>query len=50
MPKNLTTRKLYIAAPRSNAESKTVIKKFNEGLAAIKNDGTYQKILESYSF
>lgn len=50
LPKNLTTRKLYIAAPRSNAESKTVIKKFNEGLAAIKNDGTYQKILESYSF
>ncbi len=47
---NLTTRNLYIAAPVANKESKTIINKFNQGLAAIKKDGTYQKILNSYTF
>lgn len=50
LPKNLTTRKLYVAAPIANAQSKTIIKKFNQGLAAIKKDGTYQKILDSYTY
>lgn len=50
LPKNLTTRKLYIAAPIANPQSKTIISKFNQGLAAIKKDGTYQKILDSYTF
>lgn len=50
LPKNLTTRKLYIAAPIANPQSKAIISKFNQGLAAIKKDGTYQKILDTYTF
>jgi len=50
LPKNLSTRKLYIAAPIENSESKKIIAKFNQGLAAIKKDGTYQKILDEYTF
>ena len=50
LPKHLATRHLYIAAPVSNAQSKTIIAKFNQGLAAIKKDGTYQKILNEYTF
>ncbi len=50
LPNPLTSRKLYIAAPIANAQSKTLIKHFNKGLAAIKKDGTYQKILDEYTF
>lgn len=50
LPKPLSSRKLYIAAPIENAASKTLIAKFNQGLAAIKKDGTYQKILDEYTF
>lgn len=50
LPKPLSSRKLYIAAPKANAESKNLIAKFNQGLAAIKKDGTYQKILDEYTF
>jgi polar amino acid transport system substrate-binding protein len=50
LPKHLSTRNLYVAAPLANKQSKAIIKKFNEGLAAIKKDGTYQKILDSYTF
>ena len=49
LPKNLSRRELYIAAPVANPKSKTIIEKFNQGLAAIKKDGTYQKILDSYN-
>lgn len=47
---HLSSRNLYIAAPIANAQSKTLIRKFNQGLAAIKKDGTYQKILDEYVF
>ncbi len=50
LAKPLSSRQLYIAAPIENAESKTIISKFNQGLAAIKKDGTYQKILDEYRF
>jgi polar amino acid transport system substrate-binding protein len=50
LPKPLSSRKLYIAAPIENAGSKVLIAKFNQGLAAIKKDGTYQKILDEYTF
>ncbi len=50
LSKPLSSRKLYIAAPIANAQSKTLIKQFNKGLAAIKKDGTYQKILDEYTF
>ena len=50
LPKHLTSRKLYLAAPKANTESKTIISKFNEGLAATKKDGTYQKILDGYTY
>ncbi len=47
---NLTTRHLYIAAPKENENSKTIISQFNQGLAAIRKNGTYQKIIESYEY
>ncbi|MCU7836264.1 MAG: transporter substrate-binding domain-containing protein [gamma proteobacterium symbiont of Taylorina sp.] len=50
LPKPLASRHLYIAVPKENKQSKTIIEKFNQGLAAIKKDGTYQKIIESYTF
>lgn len=50
LAKPLSSRKLYVAAPMENAASKTLIAKFNQGLAAIKKDGTYQKILDEYTF
>ena len=50
LPKHLASRHLYIAAPKGNAESKVLIQKFNQGLAAIKKDGTYLKILEEYTY
>lgn len=50
LPKHLNSRKLYVAAPIENVKSKTLITKFNQGLAAIKKDGTYQKILDAYTY
>ena len=50
LAKALSSRKLYVAAPKENAESKNLIAKFNQGLAAIKKDGTYQKILDEYTY
>ncbi len=50
LPKHLASRHLYIAAPKGIAESKVLIQKFNKGLAAIKKDGTYEKILEEYTY
>ena len=50
LPKHMNSRKLYVAAPVKNAGSKNLIAKFNQGLAAIKKDGTYQKILDEYTF
>ncbi len=50
LAKPLSSRKLYVAAPKENPESQTLIAKFNQGLAAIKKDGTYQKILDEYTY
>ena len=50
LAKPLNSRKLYVAAPIENAGSKALIAKFNQGLAAIKKDGTYQKILDEYTY
>ncbi len=50
LAKPLSSRKLYVAAPIANPSSKKLIAAFNKGLAAIKKDGTYQKILDSYEF
>ncbi len=50
LAKPLASRNLYIAAPISNAQSKILISKFNQGLAAIKKDGSYQRILDEYTF
>ena len=50
LAKPLSSRKLYIAAPKENPGSKNLIAKFNQGLAAIKKDGTYQKILDEYTY
>ncbi len=50
LPKALSSRKLYVAAPLENPGSKELINKFNQGLAAIKKDGTYQKIINTYEY
>ncbi len=50
LAKPLSSRQLYIAAPIERPESKNLIAKFNQGLAEIKKDGTYQKILDGYIF
>jgi polar amino acid transport system substrate-binding protein len=50
LPKPLNSQKLYIAAPKEIEGSKALIGKFNKGLAAIKKDGTYQKIINGYTF
>ena len=50
LPNHLATRQLYIAVPKGSAQGQTIINKFNKGLAAIKKDGTYEKILESYTY
>jgi polar amino acid transport system substrate-binding protein len=50
LPKALASRKLYIASPRVNPQSKEIIAQFNKGLAAIKKEGLYQKILDEYTY
>ncbi len=50
LPKRLSSRKLYIAAPIEKPQSKTIIEAFNKGLLAIKKDGTYQRILDEFSY
>lgn len=50
LPKALSSRQLYVAAPKENPRSEELISKFNQGLAAIKKDGTYQKIINNYEF
>jgi len=50
LSKPLSSRKLYIAAPIKQAQSKALIEQFNKGLLAIKKDGTYQKILDEFTY
>jgi len=50
LPKPLASRHLYIAVPKENKQSKTIIEQFNKGLDEIKKDGTYQKIIQTYTF
>lgn len=50
LAKPLASRHLYIAAPKNNPDSKTIIANFNKALAAMKKDGSYQKILDEYTF
>jgi polar amino acid transport system substrate-binding protein len=50
LAKPLASRQLYIAAPKNNPDSKTIITNFNKALASMKKDGTYQKILDEYTF
>ena len=50
LAKPLASRELYIAAPKDNPNSKTIIANFNKALASMKKDGTYQKIIDEYTF
>ncbi|MEH6450412.1 MAG: transporter substrate-binding domain-containing protein [Oleispira sp.] len=45
----LIAKKLYLAANRSNPKHKTIIEAFNLGLAQLKKDGRYEKIVQSYN-
>mgnify|MGYP000412030967 CR=1 FL=1 len=44
----LTSKDLYLAANRSNPKYQTIIEAFNLGLAQLKEDGRYEKIVKSY--
>ncbi|OZG74888.1 amino acid ABC transporter substrate-binding protein [Hahella sp. CCB-MM4] len=44
----LSVNNLHVAAGRANARGQKIIDAYNRGLAAIKADGTYNKILADY--
>jgi polar amino acid transport system substrate-binding protein len=44
----LSVNNLHIASGKANARGQKIIDAFNKGLAAIKADGTYKKILADY--
>jgi polar amino acid transport system substrate-binding protein len=41
-------KNIFIAANRTNPESEAIIKAFNLGLAQLKKEGRYQRIVDSY--
>ncbi len=41
---------IHLATSRNNPDKENVINAFNKGLAEIKQDGTYDKILKQYGF
>jgi polar amino acid transport system substrate-binding protein len=45
---SLSTNALYIAVGLQNPRQKEIIAAFNKGLAIIKSNGTFEKLLESY--
>ncbi|MCK5696612.1 MAG: transporter substrate-binding domain-containing protein [Gammaproteobacteria bacterium] len=50
LPKRLNSRKLYLATTKGNPKNKVIIEQFNKGLQAIKKNGTYQTILDEFSY
>ena len=44
----LSTNQVYVVSGLSNSRSKALIDAFNKGLAQIKADGTFDKIMEKY--
>lgn len=46
----LNSHKLHLIVSHQLPEGKKIIRDFNKGLAAIKQDGTYDKILKEYGF
>ncbi|WP_020410716.1 transporter substrate-binding domain-containing protein [Hahella ganghwensis] len=44
----LSVNNLHVAAGKANARGQQIIDAYNRGLAAIKADGTYEKILADY--
>lgn len=44
----LSVKNLYVAAGKANPKGQSIIDAYNIGLAEIKADGTYQKILNQY--
>jgi polar amino acid transport system substrate-binding protein len=48
LPKSVGLSKLYVAASKANPKHDVIIKAFNEALRSMKQDGTYQSIIESH--
>jgi polar amino acid transport system substrate-binding protein len=46
----LASRSLHVTIPKSSKNGKTLIDAFNTGLARLKQDGTYQQLLEQHQF
>ncbi len=45
LPKPVSRRALYLAVSRAHPRAAAIVEDFNRGLAAIKADGTYRKLL-----
>ncbi|MFZ4699295.1 MAG: substrate-binding periplasmic protein [Candidatus Methylumidiphilus sp.] len=48
LPKSVGLSKLYVAVSKVNPKHQAIIKDFNEALRSMKQDGTYQSIIESH--
>lgn len=46
----LAKNPLYLMVPKSNPGARGIIQDFNRGLQMIKDDGTYEKILQKHGF
>ena len=49
-PGTLSVRPLHIAIPKNHPNAASIIKAFNSGLKQIRNDGSYQALLEQFNY
>ncbi len=49
LPKSVGMSKLYVAVAKVNPKHKSIIKDFNEALRSMKQDGTYQSIIDQHT-
>ncbi len=48
LPKSVGLSKLYVAVSKANPKHKAIINDFNEALRSMKQDGTYQSIIQAH--
>jgi polar amino acid transport system substrate-binding protein len=48
LPKSVGMSKLYVAVSKTNPKHRAIIKDFNEALQSMKQDGTYQTIIQAH--
>jgi ABC-type amino acid transport substrate-binding protein len=46
----LTFKKLYLAVSRSNKNAQTIINDFNQAIAEMQQDGSYDQIVSHYKY